>query len=88
MNLRRMGTFQICQIIPSITSDVWKAIPSETSVTGHEVSGMYAITTISAWKAVLLDHIVIPETPSRFSLASLGSVFQTEICMEEIYDGK
>ena len=68
-------------------SDACKAIPSETSVTGHEVSGMYAITTISAWKAVLLDHIVIPETPSRVTLALLGNVFQTENC-REIYDGK
>ena len=59
-------------------SDAWKAIPSETSVTGHEVSGMYAITTISAWKAVLLDHIVIPETTSRVTLALLANVFQTK----------
>ena len=37
-------------------SDAWKAIPSETSVTGHEVSGIYAISTISAWKAVLIPR--------------------------------
>ena len=36
-------------------SDVWKAIPSKTSVTGHEVSGIYAISTISAWKAVVIS---------------------------------
>ena len=76
-------------------SDACKAIPSETSVTGHEVSGGNASIRSSACRAVLgyclpdkvFVHIMIPETSSRVSLALLGNVFQTENC-REIYDGK
>lgn len=48
-SIHRRGRFQTCPLFHS-----WKAIPSETSVTGHEMSGIYAIIYISAWKAVVI----------------------------------